>query len=589
VVGSLYPILRSIIVNPEDAKHPLYKDMVKQVDAVFENFPNLVHVAGHEHGLQFIKSDQIQVVSGAGAKNAFAKKGKHSLFAATNSGYVVADLLAGNQLRFTYYMITANGNIDTGFTYINPYINIKHTEDSLYDAVAKSTEDSALGQANASYDKPGKLHRVFFGENYRREWAYKTKLPVIKLSQVQGGLTPLQRGGGHQSLSLRLQDSTGKEWVLRSVNKYPEVLLPEPLRETFAKDIITDAMSAQHPYAALVVPVLASAAGVPHTNPVIGLVAPDKALGIYQDDFMNTVCLLEEREPLGKSDNSQKMYKELLKDNDNTVDSTLLLKAKLLDLVLGDWDRHEDQWRWAYEKDNKGKKYIAVPRDRDQVFHIMDGTVPTFISRPWVLPLLHDFDGKIKQVNAFFTEGDSMNRRLLNQFSYEQWMTVTNAFVASITDAVIEKAIAQLPQQPGNNRPQQLIAQLKQRRNNIPAAMSKYYRFINKIVDIQTTNKNEFVTIKDAGKGLEVVINKINKDGKIKEQLYRRVFDPARTKEIRLFVHDGDDSIVVDNHTKIKLRLVGARGEKKYTIAAAAKKIRLYGRTDNVTLHNDVG
>ncbi|MEI9955487.1 MAG: hypothetical protein WDM90_04060 [Ferruginibacter sp.] len=138
--------------------------------------------------------------------------------------------------------------------------------------------------------------------------------------------------------------------------------------------------------------------------PLIGFVAPDKNLGIYQKDFMNTVCLLEEREPMGKSDNSQKMYKELLKDNDNSLDSTLLLKAKLLDLFLGDWDRHEDQWRWADAKSGKGKKYIPVPRDRDQVFHIIEGTLPTFVNRPWVLPMLHDFDGKIKQVDAFFTE-----------------------------------------------------------------------------------------------------------------------------------------------------------------------------------------
>jgi hypothetical protein len=41
--------------------------------------------------------------------------------------------------------------------------------------------------------------------------------------------------------------------------------------------------------------------------------------------------------------------------------------------MIGDWDRHEDQWRWAPEKTEKGKKYLAVPRDRDQVFYSSDG------------------------------------------------------------------------------------------------------------------------------------------------------------------------------------------------------------------------
>ncbi|MEI9955486.1 MAG: hypothetical protein WDM90_04055 [Ferruginibacter sp.] len=267
VVGSMYPLLRSALVNPEDKKHPLYRDMIKKVDGVFENFPNLLHVSGHEHGLQFIKSDQIQIVSGAGAKNAFATKGKNSLFAATNSGYVVVDQLPGNQMSIKYYAIE-DGKIDNVFSYLQPFTNVKEQEAALYNSTVKNNADSIIVQANTDFDKVSKTHRKLFGENYRKEWAEKVKLPVIKLSVIKGGLTPLQRGGGHQSLSLRLQDSNGKEWVLRSVNKYPEVLLPEALRESVAKDIVVDAMSAQHPYSALAVPVLAEAAGVPHSNPI---------------------------------------------------------------------------------------------------------------------------------------------------------------------------------------------------------------------------------------------------------------------------------------------------------------------------------
>jgi len=584
VVGSLYPLLRSILVNPEDKKHILYKDMIKQIDGVFENFPNLVHVAGHEHGLQLIKNDQTQVVSGAGAKNTYVKKRSDALFATKNNGYVTADLFLGNRVKLTYHIVD---KADSSFTYMQEYTNIKRSEDSLYTIAGAKQGDSIAVQANASYGKVGKLHRKLFGENYRKEWAAKTMLPVIKIAEIKGGLTPYQRGGGHQSLSLRLKDSTGKEWVLRSVNKYPEILLPEALRETFAKDIITDAMSAQHPYSALVVPVLANAAGVPHSDPVIGFVAPDRNLGIYQKDFMNTVCLLEEREPAGKSENSQKMYRDLLKDNDNSIDSTSLLTAKLLDLLLGDWDRHEDQWRWIAEKDGKGKKYKPVPRDRDQVFHIMEGTVPSFVKKPWVFPLLHDFDGRIKQVNAFFTESDSMSRRLLNQFSHEEWMNITYAFTKKITDSVIERALAQLPFQEGNNRPAELFKQLQQRRDNIPAAMDKYYRFLNKIVDIQTSNKNEFVSIADAPNNkLEIVITKITKEGKVKDQLYKRIFDPAITKEIRLYVHEGNDSVAVINHSKIKLRIIGTKGEKQYTVIGTDTRLRLYGRTDNVHINN---
>ena len=49
---------------------------------------------------------------------------------------------------------------------------------------------------------------------------------------------------------------------------------------------------------------------------------------------------------------------------------------RLFDMLLGDWDRHQDQWRWAAFKEDGVTTYRPVPRDRDQAFSIMnDGFV----------------------------------------------------------------------------------------------------------------------------------------------------------------------------------------------------------------------
>jgi hypothetical protein len=109
---------------------------------------------------------------------------------------------------------------------------------------------------------------------------------------------------GHQSRSLRLKDNNGNEWALRSVDKYPEVLLPEQLRETFASDWVKGCHVCTTSLFCFVSACIANAVNVPHSNPVIGYIAPDAKLGIYSRLFANTVCLLEEREPLGKSDNT---------------------------------------------------------------------------------------------------------------------------------------------------------------------------------------------------------------------------------------------------------------------------------------------
>jgi len=166
LVGSLYPLLRTAFTNPEDLRHPLYRDMINRVDAVFDSFPNMVHVAGHEHGLQFIKDKQVQIVSGAGAKQTHAKKGKNALFADATQGYVTADLLSDGELHFTYYTYSKD-TISKGFTYTQSFINV--TDDYTKLLVKPIQDDSITISVHPAYDKVSKWHRRFFGENYRKE------------------------------------------------------------------------------------------------------------------------------------------------------------------------------------------------------------------------------------------------------------------------------------------------------------------------------------------------------------------------------------------------------------------------------------
>lgn len=106
VIGSLYPLLRSVFVNPEDQAHKKYQRMISSIDGVFKGYNNVIHMSGHDHGLQFIKNSQIQVVSGSGAKHSYVRKGKDALYASTKPGYVIMDRMRNNYLRFTYYAQT---------------------------------------------------------------------------------------------------------------------------------------------------------------------------------------------------------------------------------------------------------------------------------------------------------------------------------------------------------------------------------------------------------------------------------------------------------------------------------------------------
>jgi hypothetical protein len=285
--------------------------------------------------------------------------------------------------------------------------------------------DSVTVAIEPTYIDVSPLHRLLLGESYRQQWATPVRLRVFHLAREKGGLAILERGGGLQTKSLRLRDATGQQWVLRTIQKYPERGLPPALRPTIAKDILQDQVSASHPYAAVVVPPLAAALGIPHANPEIVYVPDDPALGQYQHDFANQVFLFEEREPLDadKTDNTAKAQARLQKDPDNRVDQATVLRARLLDMLLGDYDRHEDQWRWQRVESTRGSLYEPVPRDRDHVFYKPTGWLPTALSLHLLKANVQGFHYRIRSINRWNDKAKTFDRYFLNELSEEDWKT----------------------------------------------------------------------------------------------------------------------------------------------------------------------
>jgi len=454
-----------------------------------------------------------------------------------------------------------------------------------------SGADSVKAGVHPSYNNVGGVHKILFGENYRKDWAMPVNMPVLRISALHGGLTPVREGGGMQSRSLRLTDASGKEWVLRSVEKIPDKVVPEQFRGTFVVDWVGDEFSGQEPFSALVVPPLAKAARVPYTNPVIGVVGDDPALGPYRQLFTGMICLLEERDPAGRSDNTLKMEKELRQSYEARFDGEQFLRARLLDLLLGDWDRHEDQWRWAVSRDGNGRQYTAVPRDRDQVFHINNGLFPWVASLPWINPALEDYDPKIPRVRYSLFKTRFMKAYPDAQISYADWMRITNEFVRAVTDEVLEAGLKRLPPEIYRLRHDELFRKMRERRDHIPAAMDEYYRFIFRIADLRLTDKGEKVRITDgvAG-GLRVLVEKISGSGNVRGTLMDMTYDPKITSELRLYTAGGNDRVSVNApNSPVRLRVVDSAGPMNFEVTASRKPVHIYGFRDSSVFGGDRG
>lgn len=425
----------------------------------------------------------------------------------------------------------------------------------------------------------------WMGKNYRQEWNTPVKAPVLNLSTEMGGLTPIKLGGGKQTKSLRLEDANGRDYTLRSIQKYiTEKTLPGDLQSQAAADLVSDGISASYPYAGLSMQRLADAAGVPYGKVRLVYVSDDPKLGEFRKEFSNTLATLEERTPAGvkKVWDTEEVFEKLAEDNDDNVDQKALLRARILDMFVMDLDRHEGQWNWGAVEKDKGKTYFPIPKDRDQAFYTNQGLLPGFAKGRSLVPQLEGFKPKARSIARFNFSARNLDRAFLNQLTEEDWKTAVETFKSQMTDQIIEEALAMQPAEiRGMNAPS-IIATLKDRRNFIVEDVMEYYHFISEIVSITGSNKKESVTLTQAEDGsVNVVVYKIDKDGNQSSKMYERNFLPAVTQEIRVYGLDGEDKFLVSGITdKIKIRIIGGEGADVFENTTKGQRgVKLYDNT----------
>jgi len=573
VIGSIYPLVRGVFGNVQDVHNPKYKDLRQQVEEVIKGHPNVIHAAGHDHGLQLLQHDSVYyIVSGAGSKNARVKMGSNSLMAKEVAGFAVIELHESGRSEIHFYTPEAKDLEQSFYTAAVPRLLPRIDTANI----VRSFPDSVTVTGYKGFLAAG-LKPWLLGRNYREEWAVPVRVKVFDMT----GWTPLQRGGGNQTRSLRMENANGREYVLRGVEKYiTDNALPVALQgDPFVKDIVADGVSASYPYAALSIPPLATALQVPHASPVLVYVPDDPRLGKFRSDYGNLFALLEEREPGNgkKTYNFEDLDKKLFADNDNTVDQKAVLRARLLDMFVMDFDRHEDQWRWEADDNGKGKTFSPVPRDRDQPFFINSGVIPWIAGSAWAAPQLQGFRPKARNIRTFNFNARNFDHNFLSELTEKDWREGATAVLAVMTDSMIEAALKLQPAALQPYAMNSIIAKLKERRKYYLQDMIAYYRFLAEMVSIYGSNKKELFDVERKADGsVAVTVYKLNKDGEAGKKLFSRVFLSGETKEIRLYGLGGDDQFHThgEGGGPITVRIIGGPGNDLYKNEARTPAIR---------------
>lgn len=319
------------------------------------------------------------------------------------------------------------------------------------------------------------LKKMVQGEQYREEWSVPVKVPVVFLDTLKGGLSIIKKGGGKQTQSLRLKNQKDVYYTLRSVAKNPEPLIPEFAKTLGIENIIIDGISAQHPYGASVVAKLAESISILHTHPSLVFVPKQERLGKYNTAYGNKLYWLE-YETEGPTNwthldnvleivDTEKLQEKKQELGEKlSINKEELVRNRLFDLVIGDWDRHAKQWGWVLQQ--QGDKYQAIPLagDRDNAFFSLDGVIPSVVSSKNIQPRLRSFEKEIEYIPGLVYPFD---RYFLQNTPIEVFREQAKFIQNNLTNQAIEEALNIWPKEIYNLHGEEIKAKLIARRTQL--------------------------------------------------------------------------------------------------------------------------
>lgn len=609
VIGSVIRAIQGVGGGPQDVQNLRYQQFIKKLKAGIDDEINVIFVSGHEHNMMLVhEKEYMQILAGSGSVRGPANAGNDANFVAGQIGYSRLDFYPDGSVFTGFYTVDENG--DERRVYYRRIIEDRREQhDENIDVVP--VEEVTPGVVKASvFGKDEKsasaAKEVILGRHYRSLYNVPIEVPVLDITQINGGLKPYRRGGGMSTMSLHTAGGDGQLYQMRSVRKNPSQLLPSLLEQSFAADLTADVFTSVHPYAPLTLPVMQKKLGLLGADPGLFYVPKQPGLGAYNVNFGGEMYWLEQRpdedwsgtEFFGGSEKivSNSDMRDLATKNwKHYVDDGNFARARLFDFWIGDWDRHRDQWRWASFPDGKRTRYLPVGRDRDQVYSNYDGLL-LGIARVFVgqARKFRPFTDEINRVKWRGLNGKWNDRLFLNQLTKEEMRAEAEILISTLTDDLIDEAMDKFPPEVKDFslKEERIGEKLKARREGMIKVADEFYLDLAVRVNVLGTGKDDYISALGLENGdLHVRLYDAKKGGGPDEKYYDRVFHKNETKEVVIYGLDGDDEFNLSGkRSDILLRVVGgtdgdevrAEGKLKALVYDEKKGIELKGKTGNL-------
>ena len=608
IIGTLINVLRKTSgASPQDLQNKKYNALVKRVKTLIQDKNNIIVVSGHEHNLQYIDNENIkQVISGAGSKAEAARAINENDFSIGKNGYATLEILQSGASKLSFYGMDYKGNeallFKSQLLAARPKPNLKEFPNKF-----APTNDASIYTAKMT--TKGRAYRFLWGNHYRKYYSMPIRAKVITIDTIYGGLKPTIAGGGHQSRSLRLEDKNGREYVMRALKKsatrflqsvaFKDQAVAKDFQDTYTENFLMDFYTTAHPYTPFIVGKLADKVGINHTNPMLYYVPKQNSLGLFNEDFGDELYMIEERpsdawkdlKSFGKPSkivSTDDVLANLMDDEKYEVDEEAYIRARLFDMLIGDWDRHQDQWRWGEYKGDGKVVYRPIPRDRDQAFTKYDGALLSILMNIPALRHMRKFDENLKNVKWFNREAYNLDLTFITKSDEKAWLKQAKYIVDNLSDAAIDKAFDHLPKEVIDDTTDKIKSQLKIRKKHLDKYARQYYKVLQKTVLIVGTDKKDKFVINRVNNTTQVKVYRMKKDGE--ELIHDRTYQSPETKELWIYGLNEEDFFEVNGrgNKKIRVRLLGGQGNDTYYVNSG-KKVTIYDFDTKYNTINNTG
>ena len=607
IIGSFINLLRKTSgVSPQDIQNKQYTIYAKRIKTLLQGQKNVIVVSGHDHNLQYINKENIkQIISGAGSKSEAARAISANDFSYGGNGYAMLTLFKSGDAKVSFF---GNDNNKEKMLFEHEIIKAKEfnwaPEGS--NTFPKTTTTSIY---TPDMTKKSLFYKFLFGNHYRKYYSLPITAKIATIDTLMGGLKPIREGGGHQSISLRMSDSKGREYVIRAIKKsataflqsvaFKDQYVVNDFENTYTENFLLDFYTTCHPYAPFVVGSMADQLGISHTNPVLYYIPKQEGLKEFNSNFGDELYMVEERPADNHLDaknfghptniiSTGDMMKNLHKDEKYSVDEKEYIKARLFDMLIGDWDRHDDQWRWGEYKKGDQVVYKPIPRDRDQAFAKYDGTLLSILMNIPALRHMRSFKSKIDNVKWLNREPYPLDLAFLKTAEEKDWIAQAQFIQENLSDADIDNTFKNMPKEVQDETIEDIRQKLKSRKKELQKYASAYFDVLSHTVMIAGTDKKDkFVIHHNAKKSLEIQVFRIKKEGD--ELLYTKKVNDAKTKNLWIYGLDDNDvfEVVGKQKSRIKIRLIGGQNNDTYEIENGRKVIVYDFKSKENTYHLD--